>query len=269
MSVKSAVDQLNGNAAQPVAEKAKSVTGDVVDTVSTFIEDTLLPNIGKIQAILLAALALAQELVKRNQKNAAKSVSDVQDTVTSKAKSGLNTAQDVAQSGLSTAQSALQSGLSTAQDAAQSGLSTAQDVLQKNVKRANKNLKKAQKSMKAAQKVAAVSSAAALSKTQDVLQSGLDTAQDTLQSGLSSSQDALQKNMKRASKNLKKAGESVQDVGETVGKKTSSFLFRVGIVTGLVLILLYTPWPGAETRAKLANLFQQARQNLSNLTSNF
>ncbi|HLI07880.1 MAG TPA: hypothetical protein VKV40_15030 [Ktedonobacteraceae bacterium] len=245
MSVKSVADQLNGNAVQPTAEKAKSVTADVVTTVSTFIEDALLPNISKIQAVLLAGLALGQEIMKRNARKASKA----QETVASTAAASLHAAQDVAQS----------------------GLSTTQDVLQENVKHARKNLKKAQKSMKVAQKAAATGATAVLSKTQDVLQSGLSTAGDMLPSNLVSSQNALQKNVKRARKNLKKAsesvGESLEDVGEAVQHKTSSFLFRVGIVTGLVLVLLYTPWPGSETRAKLADLFQRAKQNLSNLTS--
>jgi hypothetical protein len=245
MSVKATVDQLNGNAAQPTTEKAKGVTSNVVASAAAFIEDVLLPNIGRIQTLLLAGLALAQGLLKRNRKNAAKNASNVQDTVTSTAKTSLNKAQDVAQS----------------------GLSTAQDVLQKNVKRASKDLKKAQKSMKVAQKAAAVGSTVALSKTQDVLESSLGTAQDVLQSGLGTSQEVLQKNVKRARKELKKAGESVKDVGETVQHTTSRFLFRTGLVTGLVLILLFTPWPGSETRARLADLFQQARENLSNLVS--
>lgn len=278
MNVKTTVDQLNGNAVQPATEKAKNATGNAVTWVAAFIEDVLLPNLGRTQALLLAGLALAQEIMKRNRKNTTKNMSDVQDTVASTAKtslnkaqnvaqSGLNTAQDVAQSGLSTARSALQSGLSSAQDAAQSGLDTAQDVLQKNAKRANKNLKKAQKRMKIAQKTAAAGSTVALSKAQDMLQSSLESAQDALQSSLSTSQDALQKNVKRASKNLKKAGKSMQDMGDTVQHKTSKFFFRTGIVAGLVLILLFTPWPGSETRAKLANLFQQVKQNITNLTS--
>src|SRR5579884_470654 len=245
MSVKATVDQLNGNAVQPTTEKAKNVASNTVAMVAAFIEDVLLPNLGRTQALLLAGLALAQEILKRNRKRAEKNVSNVQESVASTTKTGLSKAQDVAQSGLG-----------TVQDAAQSGLDTAQDVLQKSVKSARKDLKKAQRTMKVARKAAAVGSTVAVSKAQDVLQSGLDTTQDV-----------LQKNVKRASKSLKKAGESMQDVGETVQHKTSRFFFRVGIVTGLVLILLYTPWPGSETRAKLANLFQQARQNLASMRS--
>src|SRR5579884_2903649 len=234
MSVKATVDQLNGNAVQPTTEKAKNVASNTVAMVAAFIEDVLLPNLGRTQALLLAGLALAQEILKRNRKRAEKNVSNVQESVASTTKTGLSKAQDVAQS----------------------GLGTVQDVLQKSVKSARKDLKKAQRTMKVARKAAAVGSTVAVSKAQDVLQSGLDTTQDV-----------LQKNVKRASKSLKKAGESMQDVGETVQHKTSRFFFRVGIVTGLVLILLYTPWPGSETRAKLANLFQQAKQNLSKMTS--
>ncbi len=245
MSVKATVDQLNGNAVQPTTEKAKNVASNTVAMVAAFIEDVLLPNLGRTQALLLAGLALAQEILKRNRKRAEKNVSNVQESVASTTKTGLSKAQDVAQSGLG-----------TVQDAAQSGLDTAQDVLQKSVKSARKDLKKAQRTMKVARKAAAVGSTVAVSKAQDVLQSGLDTTQD-----------ALQKNVRRASKSLQKVGESMQDVGETVQHKTSRFFFRVGIVTGLVLILLYTPWPGSETRAKLANLFQQARQNLASMRS--
>lgn len=257
MSTKATADRLNGNAVKTAGDKASAVTRNAKQSVASTIEETILPNLGRIQALLLAGLALLQGLMQQNRKKTMKKMGNLQDTVASKAQKRWSATQDAAQSGLNTAQSALQSGLSTAQDVAQSGLSTAQDVLKKNVKRANKNLKKAQKSMKGVQQTVQGSVETGVSATQDVLQSGLNTAQDM-----------LEKNVKSASKNLKKAGENMQDVQETVSRKTSRFLFRLGIVVGLVAILLYTPWPGSETRQKLADLFQQAKQNVSNLTSN-
>jgi gas vesicle protein len=106
-----------------------------------------------------------------------------------------------------------------------------------------------------------------LSMTQDVLQSSLSAAQDVLEKNVKSAQKDLKKSVKSAQKNLKKVGESVQDVQDTVSHSASKFFFRLGLVTGLVAILLYTPWPGSEIRQKLADRWQQLRQNISSRTS--
>ena len=41
-------------------------------------------------------------------------------------------------------------------------------------------------------------------------------------------------------------------------------MFRLGLVVGVAAILLYTPWPGSETRQRLGGYWQQVQQQLQN-----
>jgi hypothetical protein len=173
----------------------------------------------------------------------------------------IDKARGVAQSTLATVQGGvdlMQTGLARTQDTVQTGLSTAQDAWQGNVKRASKNLKKAQKKMKRS-----------LASMQDSVQSGLEQTQDVLQSGLSKAQGVLsagRKNVRRAGKGLQSATGSLKDVQESVQqqvarygrrRKRAKVLFRLGLLTGVVLVLLYAPWPGSDTRRQLGEWWQQ------------
>jgi membrane-associated HD superfamily phosphohydrolase len=183
----------------------------------------------------------------------ANTANDRASTVTQSVQSGLAKTQDTVQSGLAKAQDTLQMGLSTAQDVLQSGLDLVQDTWAQSAKKANKNLKKAQKKMKRR-------------SVQDNVQSGLSTAQNVLQSGLDVAQDVWTRNVKKANKNLKKAGKSIKDVQETVQDQLASYarkrrrakmLFRLGLLVGVMLAFLYTPWPGADIRRRLSVWWQQ------------
>ena len=110
---------------------------------------------------------------------------------------------------------------------------------------------------------------------QDTVQSGLAKTQDTLQTGLSAAQDALQQNVKRANKSLKKAKRSIKDVQESVQdqlagyrrkRKLARVLFRLGLLVGIALALLYTPWPGSDTRRQLAAWWQRISSSMTNRT---
>jgi uncharacterized phage infection (PIP) family protein YhgE len=170
-------------------------------------------------------------------------------------------ARGVAQSALATVQGGvdlMQTGLARTQDTVQTGLSTAQDAWQGNVKRASKNLKKTQKKMKRS-----------LASMQDSVQSGLEQTQDVLQSGLNKAQSVLsagRKNVKRAGKGLQSATGSLKDAQENVQQQLARYarrrrrakvLFRLGLLTGVVLVLLYAPWPGSDTRRQLGKWWQQ------------
>ena len=105
-----------------------------------------------------------------------------------------------------------------------------------------------------------------LAKTQDTVQTGLSTAQDVLQSGLDVVQDAWTRNVKKANKNLKKAGKSIKGVQGSVQDQLASYarkrrrakmLFRLGLLVGVMLAFLYTPWPGADVRRRLSAWWQQ------------
>src|SRR5216683_1595558 len=173
----------------------------------------------------------------------------------------IDKARGVAQSALATVQGGvdlMQTGLARTQDTVQTGLSTAQDAWQGNVKRASKNLKKGQKKMKRS-----------LASMQDSVQSGLEQTQDVLQSGLNKAQSVLsagRKNVKRAGKGLQSATGSLKDAQGNVQqqfaryarrRRRAKILFRLGLLTGVVLVLLYAPWPGSDTRRQLGEWWQQ------------
>ncbi len=220
------VDQLNGN---DVRDNAKQLAKSTVATV----QEGLQSGASKTRETLLVGLGATQGLLKdwRRQKRTAKNLARAQ----KKAQKNLKKVQR-------TVQKSLQSGVSTTQDALQTGLGVAQVALERNVKRVNKNLKKAQKN---------------LNKNLKNLQGPL---QENLQTGLSRTQDVLSTNAKRATKNLKKAQENLKDKRDTLQtqlirrarrRRRARTIFRLGLLTGIVLVLLYTPWPGSETRNRI------------------
>jgi len=225
------VDQLNGN---DVRDNAKQLAKSTVATV----QEGLQSGASKIRETLLVGLGATQGLLKdwRRQKRTAKNLARAQ----KKAQKNLKKVQR-------TVQKSLQSGVSTTQDALQTGLGVAQVALERNVKRVNKNLKKAQKN---------------LNKNLKNLQGPL---QENLQTGLSRTQDVLSTNAKRATKNLKKAQENLKDKRDTLQtqlvrrarrRRRARTIFRLGLLTGIVLVLLYTPWPGSETRNRIMQSLQ-------------
>ena len=101
------------------------------------------------------------------------------------------------------------------------------------------------------------------------MQPGLAQTQDTLLTGLGAAQVALEKNARRASKGLKKAQENLSDTRDTLQSQLkrranrrarARAIFRLGILTGVVLVLLYAPWPGSETRRQLVAFWQGLSQ---------
>jgi hypothetical protein len=99
--------------------------------------------------------------------------------------------------------------------------------------------------------------------------SSLAKTQDTLQTGLSSAKDVWQQNVKNANKNLNKAKKSITDVQQSVQnqlavyarkRKRARAVFCLGLLIGMVLVLLYTPWPGSDTRRQLVAWWQRMFQ---------
>ncbi|HET8910050.1 MAG TPA: hypothetical protein VFN23_01215, partial [Ktedonobacteraceae bacterium] len=134
--------------------------------------------------------------------------------------------------------------LANVSDNVQSGFETTQDVVSKNAKMLRKQAKKAQK-----QFVPLIADAA-----------------DSVQSGLETTQKTVSKNAKKAGKTLKSAADNIKDTQESVQdqlekysrrRKRNRFLFRVGLVGGVVVALLYAPQTGAEVRQKLMDLWNQ------------
>jgi len=249
--------QSNGSTAQSVKNKAKDVAQSTVATVqdvsskakdvaqstASTVQDTVQSGLTKTQQVFLGGLDLVQELLQRNFKR--RNLKKQSSKNLKKAQKKLGNLQDT-----------VQSGLSKTQDTLQTSLSVAQDAWSKNAKTASKNLKKAQKNLSSLQ----------------------DTVQDNLQSGLGTAQDVLDKSAKSASKSLKKVTKNVKDVQDTVQDRIKSyqrkrarakFLFRVGLVAGIVLALMYTPLSGSETRQQLREYWQQLSQRAQGLIDRF
>jgi len=113
-----------------------------------------------------------------------------------------------------------------------------------------------------------------VSTVQNTVQSGLAKAQDVLLTGLGVAQDVLEQNTRRASKGLKKAQRNVRDTRNSLQsqlerrarrRKRTRTMFRMGLLTGFVVMLFYAPWPGSETRRQLVAFWQGLfpRQQLS------
>ena len=235
-------DRLNGN---DVRENVKQLATSTVATV----QGNLQSGVSKTWETLLVGLVAMQGLLKgwRQQKRTAKTLARSQ----KKAQKNLKKVQR-------TVQKSLRSGVSTTQDALQTGLEVAQVALGQNVKRVNKNLKKAQKNLRKNLKNLQ-------GPLQENLQTGLSRTQDVLLTGLDTTQDVLGKNAKRATKNLKKAQANLKDTRDTLQtqlerrskrRRRARTIFRLGLLTGIVLVLLYTPWPGSETRDRIMQSLQ-------------
>ncbi|QBD81571.1 YtxH domain-containing protein [Ktedonosporobacter rubrisoli] len=144
------------------------------------------------------------------------------------------------------AQSNASTGLARTQDLLGAGMDTAQVALEKSRKGAKKKLEKAQKNLHDVQ----------------------DIVQDKVSYGLSKTQDTLGKRSQQASKSLQSAASSMKDLKDSVQdqyvsyqrkRKRAKFLFRVGLVSGVALALLYAPVTGAQTREWLKQQWQRAR----------
>jgi len=225
--------QLNSDKVKEVSGMAKDVAQSTISTVQEGVQSGL-EKAQDMLSTLLVGLEVAQKLLTFNKrrarlKKAQKSMRRVQGAV----------------------QERVQAGLTQTQEALQTGLSAAQDTWEQGSKRTRKNLKKAQKNLKRIQ----------------------GTVQENLQAGLGVVQDTWEQSAKGARKSLKKAGKNVKDVQNSLQsqlekrarkRQRRKAMFRVGLLTGLVLVLLYTPWPGSETRRRIAALGQKMWQGWQN-----
>src|SRR5207249_12204094 len=100
---------------------------------------------------------------------------------------------------------------------------------------------------------------------QDTMQSGLSQTQDVLLTGIGATQDVLGKSTKRAAKGLKEAQKNLKDTQHSLQyqlerrarrRKRAKTVFRLGLLSGFIVMLLYTPCPGSETRRQLIEFWQ-------------
>jgi len=200
-------------------------------------------------------------------------------------------AKDVAQSTYATALDAAQSTYENVQDKLHTGVDKASATMTAGLSLAEELLKHKPMPSKKAKKMAQKR----FSKFQEAIQGSISTASDTLTSNTQAAQSRLrkgtkdaqknlgkvQKNLastldetsnrinkgtKQASKNLHKASRQAKDMQAStqtrVSHQIAKTLFRTGIVTGVVLALLFTPIAGSEVRSRIAATWKQYRTYL-------
>ena len=108
----------------------------------------------------------------------------------------------------------------------------------------------------------AVSSA--LSTVTDTVRSGVAKTQDVLLEGLDVTQELLKDQQKRSAKKFKRAQKNFQDTRNSMQsslekrsrrRQRAKFVFRLGLLSGLVLVVLYSPWSGQEIRSRLVEVW--------------
>ena len=96
------------------------------------------------------------------------------------------------------------------------------------------------------------------------MQAGLSQTQDVLLTGMGATQDVLGKSAQRASKGLKEAQKNIKVTQNPIqsrferrarNRKRARMVFRLGLLSGFAMVLLYTPWPGSEIRHQLVELW--------------
>lgn len=223
----------NGYSVKDVSDRA----GDVSQTAVS----TLQAGLAKSQDLLSSGFDVAQEQLRQGKKQTQKGLDKTQKNI--------GRVQD-------TVQDKAQSTLLMLQGLIQAALSIAQVVIAQNLKRANKSLTKAQKNLSHLQ----------------------GSVQDSVQSGLKVAPNVLGKGTKTFGKSLAKVTENVKDMQGSFQKQLERHqrkqarkkaLFRMGLVSGIVLALLYAPWPGSETRRQLGEFFHQVTQQAQNMRERY
>lgn len=249
------------------AERAKDVNGkardlaqttyegarDIAQTTYASVQDNVKPVINKTQAALLAGLGVAQGLLTYNQKKSRKDMKW--------ARKNMKKKQRQLQDLQSNVQENIGSGWMKALAMLQAGLGVAQIITEKNKRNVSKNVKEAQKQ---AQKN--------LKEAQKQAQKNLKEAQGNLESGWDKTQRMFSKRSQSITKPISQATETAKDMRDTAQKQLARYkrrrrraraVFRLGLVLGAVLALLYTPFPGSEIRHRIASQMERYRANLA------
>jgi gas vesicle protein len=220
------------------------------------------------EALKQAALAAAaggvilQSVARHNEKKARENLEDLSEQ-------GRRAQKNVRQT-LDTTQDALQDTWEDTQKSLKKGLANAQDTFQDRAKDARKSLKRARKATQE-------TLASGLSTAQDALGSGWSATQDALDTGWSTAQDFAEEGSKRVRKGAARVASDAQDKKHELQKyyehrqhkhERRRNLFRWGLVFGLVLALLFAPLSGAETRKRLAVLWDQYKPLLLGNSAN-
>ena len=212
---------------------------DVAQTTYQSVQHNVRPVISKTQAAFLAGLGLAQGLLAYNQKKSRKDMK--------LARKNMKKRQRQLQANI---RENLGSGWMKAVAMLQAGLGLAQIITEKNKRDVSKNIKQAQKQAR----------------------KNLKEMQGNLGSGWGKTQRILGRRAKSVSKPISQATESAKDMRDIAQKKLARYkrrrrrartIFRVGLLVGVVLALLYAPFPGSEMRHRIASQVEQYRAKLA------
>lgn len=215
---------------------------DIAQTTYESVQHNVKPVISKTQAAFLAGLGLAQGLIAYNQKKSRKDIKWARKNMKKKQKQ-LQTLQ-------SNIRENLGSGWLKALAMMQAGLGLAQIIAEKNKRDVSKNIKQAQKKAR----------------------KNLKEVQGNLGSGWDKTQRIFGQSAKSVGKPLSQATESAKDMRDVAQKKLARYkrrrrrartIFRVGLLVGVILALLYAPFPGSEMRQRIASRVEQYRAKLA------
>lgn len=219
--------------APSTVEKAK----DVAQATYTNVQGKVQAGVGRTQDALSTGLTMAQDLLKYNRPSPSSFESK-------KVKQAQKTAQQT-QKTIDTSWAQTLELIGTGLAALQTGLNLAQVTLQKNTQKAQKNLLKAQNRLK---------------EMQGRVGTGWERTQGTLSTG---SKQAYQRFSQAATtaKDLRYIAQE-QFTAYQRRRKRAKKLFRLGLVLGLVMALLYAPISGSEARHRLVAQWQEYRSYL-------
>jgi len=205
------------------------------------VQDGVNVGLSKTQAALIAGLGIAQGLISLNQQRTEKRLKQAR-------KDARKTMKHEVRPRWEKAQDTLSSGLNTAQNTLSSGFESAQDIIAHNTKQAQKNLMRAQKNLKKSYQSMQHAAVPAISHTVDAFSKG------TRQAGHGFNQ---------AVGNVTDFKDSVQGQYKHYQRKRARArtLFRFGLVTGVILALLYAPYPGSEVRERIVAQWRKYRSS--------
>ncbi len=164
--------------------------------------------------------------------------------------------------------------LARARENAQSTLKTTRQATQGTLTKVQKNTKvgltKVQRLLATGMGILAALFYENQRKGQDKLKQAQVSLQKTATPMLEKTQDVVVTSTMKASKSLQKAADNAKDIKESLQDRYAHYqqkrrrnraFFRIGLLAGVVLALLYTPLTGSDVRQRIVQRWQQYRSS--------
>jgi hypothetical protein len=233
----------------------------------------------RVEATYADTKDAAQKLLVREKKTARSNANNAKDTARKTFTSAKDTAQDrlantkdFIRSKFKTTRNTTQDRVAQVQGKTKVWLDKALDLLVTGVsiiivwfyqtqRRTQKKLKQARASLQ--KKATPI-----VEKTQNVVVTGTKNASNTLQKAAANAKDTVVTGTKNASNSLQKAAANAKDTKESLQdwyahyqrkRRRNRTLFRIGLLSGLVLALFSAPRAGSDVRQYIAQRWQQYR----------